>query len=74
MYKLKDGDIVVKTIESKSEDRLCYRLIPLSFCKMEMIIFSFCKQASGLGNSPLDNNLSEGSSLSPKKTIYAFGQ
>ena len=47
---------------------------------MEMIIFSFCKQVSGLGNRlqttlrPLDINLSESSSLPPQMTIYAFDQ
>lgn len=54
---------------------------PISFLpKTVMIIFSFCKQVSGLGNSwqttlrPLGLNLSKSPSLSPKKIIYAFGQ
>lgn len=56
-----------------------WEFISFFFPKIEMIFFSFYKQVSDLVNSQqtlrtLDINLSERSSLSPKNTIYAFGQ
>lgn len=74
IYELKDGDTVIK-IKEENEKTGSAREFIFFFPKIEIVIFLFFKQVSGLGNSwqitsrPLDINLSESSSLSQKDNL-----